>query len=98
MLPGIRSVFILAIAAGVSWGCGGERVTTSQAGSVCCLSFWGLCNRAMHVTGVGSFRFREIRSRAEMLKSLRLRWAATPSLALDGFLGSWGCGYETNAG
>ncbi len=31
MLPGIRSVLILAIAAGVAWGCGGDRVTTSQA-------------------------------------------------------------------
>ena len=27
----IRSLFSLAIAAGVAWGCGGERVTTSQA-------------------------------------------------------------------
>ncbi|MDE2998775.1 MAG: branched-chain amino acid ABC transporter substrate-binding protein [Gemmatimonadota bacterium] len=31
MLPRIRSVIVLAVAAGVAWGCGGERVTTSQA-------------------------------------------------------------------
>ena len=31
MLPGIRSIFVSALAVGMAWACGGERVTTSQA-------------------------------------------------------------------
>ena len=30
MFKSIRNVFVLAVAAGLTWGCGGERVTTSQ--------------------------------------------------------------------
>ena len=30
MLPGIRSIFVSALVVGMAWGCGGERMTTSQ--------------------------------------------------------------------